>query len=99
MRRWSLLPAAFMVAASLAFAPAPALAGDCDPMAPICGQIGDAKNQAQPIQAPLDDVKKNLANAQAAVARINLDGAPSDALLAVMQNGNADILDLHLVTI
>ena len=37
--------------------------------------------------------------AQAAVARINLDGAPSDALLAAMQAGNADILDLHLVTI
>ena len=37
--------------------------------------------------------------AQAAVARINLDGAPSDALLAAMHSGNADILDLHLVTI
>jgi D-3-phosphoglycerate dehydrogenase len=37
--------------------------------------------------------------AQAAVARINLDGAPSDALLTAIQGGNADILDLHLVTI
>ncbi len=37
--------------------------------------------------------------AQAAVARINLDGAPSDALLATIQKGNADILDLHLVRI
>src|SRR4051812_6371071 len=37
--------------------------------------------------------------AEAAVARINLDGAPSDALLKAMQGGNADILDLHLVTI
>ena len=37
--------------------------------------------------------------AQAAVARINLDGAPSDALLTAMQGGNSDILDLHLVTI
>jgi D-3-phosphoglycerate dehydrogenase len=37
--------------------------------------------------------------AQAAVARINLDRAPSDALLQAMQGGNADILDLHLVTI
>jgi D-3-phosphoglycerate dehydrogenase len=37
--------------------------------------------------------------AQAAVARINLDGAPSDAVLTAMQRGNADILDLHLVTI
>ena len=37
--------------------------------------------------------------AQAAVARINLDGAPSGELLTAMQNGNADILDLHLVTI
>jgi D-3-phosphoglycerate dehydrogenase len=37
--------------------------------------------------------------AQAAVARINLDGAPSDALLKQIQGGNADILDLHLVTI
>jgi len=37
--------------------------------------------------------------AHAAVARINLDKAPSDALLANIQSGNADILDLHLVTI
>jgi D-3-phosphoglycerate dehydrogenase len=37
--------------------------------------------------------------AQAAVARINLDGAPSDTLLKRMQDGNADILDLHLVSI
>ena len=37
--------------------------------------------------------------ARAAVARINLDGAPSDALLTAMQRGNADILDLHLVAI
>jgi len=37
--------------------------------------------------------------AQAAVARINLDGAPSDALLRTMQEGNSDILDLHLVAI
>jgi hypothetical protein len=37
--------------------------------------------------------------AQAAVARINLDRTPSDALLQAMQSGNADILDLHLVTI
>ena len=37
--------------------------------------------------------------AQAAVARINLDGAPTDALLKQIQDGNSDILDLHLVTI
>ena len=37
--------------------------------------------------------------AQAAVARINLDGAPADALLKQIQEGNSDILDLHLVTI
>jgi len=37
--------------------------------------------------------------AQAAVARINLDGAPPDALLHEIQSGNTDILDLHLVTI
>jgi D-3-phosphoglycerate dehydrogenase / 2-oxoglutarate reductase len=37
--------------------------------------------------------------AQAAVARINLDGAPPDGLLEQMQAGNSDILDLHLVTI
>ena len=37
--------------------------------------------------------------AQAAVARINLDGAPSETLLAEIQSGNNDILDLHLVTI
>jgi len=37
--------------------------------------------------------------AQAAVARINLDGAPADALLKQIRDGNSDILDLHLVTI
>jgi hypothetical protein len=33
------------------------------------------------------------------VARINLDRAPSAALLKEMQQGSADILDLHLVAI
>ena len=37
--------------------------------------------------------------AEAAVARINLDGPPPAALLAKIRGGNADILDLHLVTI
>ncbi len=37
--------------------------------------------------------------AQAAVARINLDGAPSDALLQTIGHGNADILDLQVVKI
>jgi len=37
--------------------------------------------------------------AHAAVARINLDAAPTEALLQTMQEGNSDILDLHLVTI
>ncbi|OFW14220.1 MAG: hydroxyacid dehydrogenase [Acidobacteria bacterium RIFCSPLOWO2_12_FULL_66_10] len=37
--------------------------------------------------------------AQAAVARVNLDAPPSDALLQEMYKGNSDILDLHLVTI
>ena len=32
--------------------------------------------------------------AEAAVARINLDGAPSARALDAMQSGNADILDL-----
>ena len=36
--------------------------------------------------------------AQAAVARINLDGAPSDGVLKAVGD-NGDILDLHLVTI
>jgi D-3-phosphoglycerate dehydrogenase len=37
--------------------------------------------------------------ARAAVARINLDGAPSYAVLAAIKAGNRDILDLHLVRI
>jgi D-3-phosphoglycerate dehydrogenase len=37
--------------------------------------------------------------AEAAVARINVDGEPSPALLATIQHGNGDILDLRLVTI
>ena len=35
--------------------------------------------------------------AEAAVARINLDGSPSQALLDEIQGGNTDVLDLHLV--
>ena len=35
--------------------------------------------------------------AEAAVARINLDGAPSPRALDAMQSGNTDILDLQLV--
>ena len=37
--------------------------------------------------------------ARAAVARVNLDAAPPDALLREMYKGNSDILDLHLVTL
>jgi D-3-phosphoglycerate dehydrogenase len=37
--------------------------------------------------------------AHAAVARINLDGAPSDRVLKEIRDGSSDILDLHLVTI
>ena len=37
--------------------------------------------------------------AHAAVARINLDAAPNATVLKNMQEGNSDILDLHLVTI
>lgn len=37
--------------------------------------------------------------AEAAVARINLDAAPSEALLKKIRDGNSDILDLHLVAI
>jgi D-3-phosphoglycerate dehydrogenase / 2-oxoglutarate reductase len=37
--------------------------------------------------------------AQAAIARINLDGAPSPAVLEAIQAGSGDILDLHFVRI
>jgi D-3-phosphoglycerate dehydrogenase len=37
--------------------------------------------------------------AEAAVARINLDGEPSTELLAAIEAGNADILSLQLVVI
>ena len=37
--------------------------------------------------------------AEAAVARINLDGAPSSALLAALPAGNADILDVRVVSL
>ncbi|MCC7126806.1 MAG: hydroxyacid dehydrogenase [Acidobacteria bacterium] len=37
--------------------------------------------------------------AQAAVARINLDGAPPDATLDALRTGHADVLDLQLVTL
>jgi D-3-phosphoglycerate dehydrogenase len=35
--------------------------------------------------------------AHAAVARINLDGAPRAATIAAIQSGNADVLDLQVV--
>jgi murein DD-endopeptidase MepM/ murein hydrolase activator NlpD len=84
MRRWSLLPVVFMLAAGLAVAPAPAAAIDCDPMDPVCQQIGDARSQASEIQAQLDDVKKNLANTQAAVTRL-------DAILQQLQGQRRDL--------
>jgi D-3-phosphoglycerate dehydrogenase / 2-oxoglutarate reductase len=37
--------------------------------------------------------------AEAAIARINLDGAPTASTLDEMTTGNADILDLHVVTL
>ena len=37
--------------------------------------------------------------AQAAVARINLDGAPAAALCDTIKSGNADVLDLQVVTL
>jgi D-3-phosphoglycerate dehydrogenase / 2-oxoglutarate reductase len=37
--------------------------------------------------------------AEAAVARINLDGAPTPALLDHIRGGNADVLDLHLIAL
>lgn len=38
-----------------------------------------------------------FAGAEAAVARINLDGAPDATLLTALRQGNADVLDLSLV--
>jgi D-3-phosphoglycerate dehydrogenase len=37
--------------------------------------------------------------AHAAVARINLDGAPSEATLHAIRTGNEDVIDLQLVTL
>lgn len=37
--------------------------------------------------------------AEAAVARINLDGAPAAAVLNAIREGSEDILDLHVITI
>jgi D-3-phosphoglycerate dehydrogenase len=37
--------------------------------------------------------------AEAAVARINLEAAPPEALLNMIRSGNADIIDLRLVRI
>ena len=37
--------------------------------------------------------------AEAAIARINLDGKPSAELLKTIAQGNQDILNLHVVTI
>jgi hypothetical protein len=37
--------------------------------------------------------------AEAAVARINLDGVPNEELCRTIKSGNADVLDLQLVTL
>ena len=37
--------------------------------------------------------------AEAAVARINLDGAPGPALCDTIKSGNSDVLDLQLVNL
>jgi D-3-phosphoglycerate dehydrogenase len=37
--------------------------------------------------------------AEAAVARINLDGAPSADALATLRSGNDDILDVRVVSL
>ena len=37
--------------------------------------------------------------AEAAVARIHVDGPPAPAVLQSVREGNDDILDLHVVTI
>jgi D-3-phosphoglycerate dehydrogenase len=37
--------------------------------------------------------------AEAAVARINLDGAPASDLCSQIKTGNADVIDLQLVTL
>jgi len=84
-RRLFFLPAVFLLASSLAMAPVPASAGDCDPMDPLCGQIGDAKAQAANVQAQLDDVKRSLANSQAAIARLD----------AILQQLQAQMRDLQ----
>lgn len=70
MRRFiAALPIALLVATA---APAaPVQAADCDPYDPVCQQIGDAKAQAADIQSQIDSVKKNLANAQAAINQLN----------------------------
>jgi D-3-phosphoglycerate dehydrogenase len=38
-----------------------------------------------------------FAGAEAAVARINLDGAPAPALCDKIKSGNPDVLDLQVV--
>ena len=40
-----------------------------------------------------------FAGAEAAVARINLDGAPDASVLTAIRDGSEDLLDLHVITI
>ncbi len=37
--------------------------------------------------------------AEAAVARINLDGKPSDGILATLRSGHADVMDVRVVAL
>lgn len=63
------VPVALIV---LAAAPAaPAAAWSCDPTDPLCQQVNDAQGQSNDIQAQIDAVTKNIANAQSAINQIN----------------------------
>jgi murein DD-endopeptidase MepM/ murein hydrolase activator NlpD len=63
------LPAVLMLATTMPVVPV--RAAQCDPTDYVCQQIGDAKAQAADVQAQIDAVKKNLANAQQAVNQLN----------------------------
>ena len=54
-------------------------------------RLRDAHRKAQETENIIFD------GAQAAAARVNLDGEPSHSTLAAISTGNSDILDLQLV--
>jgi murein DD-endopeptidase MepM/ murein hydrolase activator NlpD len=81
-RRLAWLPIVVLLTTQIAPVTRVSAASSCDPNDPICQQLLNAQGQAGQLQQQLDDLKKNLADVEAAVRKL-------DALLAALQQQRA----------